>query len=184
MQERGTPAGELLADLDERRGRDPDVHGARLFGLTYPTGRADARGPRPRGVLAVPLRQCAEPVQVRRARRARGRRARRRRRPRQPPRGRRRHDDVGRHRVDPDVDAREPRAGAGPRRRTPPDRRRGVGAPRVREGGALLRHGRSCSSRSTTTIEPTSRPPPSSSTTTRPSSSPRRSRTRTASWTR
>ncbi len=41
MQEHGTPAGELLADLDERRGRDPDVHGARLFGLTYPTGRAE-----------------------------------------------------------------------------------------------------------------------------------------------
>jgi glutamate/tyrosine decarboxylase-like PLP-dependent enzyme len=41
MQEHGTPAGELLADLDERRGRDPDVHGARLFGLTYPTGRPD-----------------------------------------------------------------------------------------------------------------------------------------------
>jgi sphinganine-1-phosphate aldolase len=41
VQERGTPAGELLADLDERRGRDPDVHGARLFGLTYPTGRAE-----------------------------------------------------------------------------------------------------------------------------------------------
>lgn len=41
MQEHGTPADELLADLDERRGRDPDVHGARLFGLTYPTGRDD-----------------------------------------------------------------------------------------------------------------------------------------------
>ncbi len=41
MQEHGTPAAELLADLDERRARDPDVHGARLFGLTYPTGRPD-----------------------------------------------------------------------------------------------------------------------------------------------
>jgi len=41
VQEHGRPAGEILADLDERQGRDPDVHGARLFGLTYPTGRAE-----------------------------------------------------------------------------------------------------------------------------------------------
>lgn len=41
MEERGTPAAEILADLDARRARDPDVHGARLFGLTYPTGRDD-----------------------------------------------------------------------------------------------------------------------------------------------
>ncbi|MBM3693233.1 MAG: aspartate aminotransferase family protein [Actinobacteria bacterium] len=34
----GTPADALLADLDDRLARDPDVHGARLFGLVYPTG--------------------------------------------------------------------------------------------------------------------------------------------------
>jgi sphinganine-1-phosphate aldolase len=38
---RGTPTVELLADIDARRGREPDVHGARLFGLVYPTGRHD-----------------------------------------------------------------------------------------------------------------------------------------------
>ena len=41
MQEQGIPAAELLADLDARRARDPDVHGARLFGLCYPSGRDD-----------------------------------------------------------------------------------------------------------------------------------------------
>ena len=35
----GIGADAVLAELDERRGRDPDVHGARLFGLVYPTGR-------------------------------------------------------------------------------------------------------------------------------------------------
>ncbi len=38
---RGLPAGDLLADLDARLARDPDVHGARLFGLVYPSGRQD-----------------------------------------------------------------------------------------------------------------------------------------------
>jgi glutamate/tyrosine decarboxylase-like PLP-dependent enzyme len=37
----GVPADALLAELDARRGRDPDVHGARLFGLVYPTGRPE-----------------------------------------------------------------------------------------------------------------------------------------------
>ena len=37
----GIPADEVLADLEARRSRDPDVHGARLFGLVYPTGRPD-----------------------------------------------------------------------------------------------------------------------------------------------
>ncbi|MFN8035381.1 MAG: aminotransferase class V-fold PLP-dependent enzyme [Acidimicrobiia bacterium] len=41
MRERGLPAAEILADLEARQGRDPSVHGARLFGLVYPTGRAD-----------------------------------------------------------------------------------------------------------------------------------------------
>jgi sphinganine-1-phosphate aldolase len=38
---RGTPRADLLAEIDARRGREPDVHGARLFGLVYPTGRPD-----------------------------------------------------------------------------------------------------------------------------------------------
>jgi sphinganine-1-phosphate aldolase len=37
----GTPAPDLLAEIDRRRAREPDVHGARLFGLVYPTGRHD-----------------------------------------------------------------------------------------------------------------------------------------------
>jgi glutamate/tyrosine decarboxylase-like PLP-dependent enzyme len=37
----GRPAAEVLAELDERRQKDPDVHGDRLFGLVYPTGRKD-----------------------------------------------------------------------------------------------------------------------------------------------
>ncbi len=41
MRERGVPAAELLADLKERQEREPDIHGARLFGLVYPTGRGD-----------------------------------------------------------------------------------------------------------------------------------------------
>jgi sphinganine-1-phosphate aldolase len=35
------PARELLDDLDARRSRDPDPHGARLFGLCYPSGNDD-----------------------------------------------------------------------------------------------------------------------------------------------
>ncbi|HUV09805.1 MAG TPA: aminotransferase class V-fold PLP-dependent enzyme [Acidimicrobiia bacterium] len=39
------PAGKdvaaVLADLDARQAREPDVHGSRLFGLVYPTGRDD-----------------------------------------------------------------------------------------------------------------------------------------------
>jgi glutamate/tyrosine decarboxylase-like PLP-dependent enzyme len=41
MLSSGRPATEVLAELDERRHRDPDVHGHRLFGLVYPTGRKD-----------------------------------------------------------------------------------------------------------------------------------------------
>lgn len=41
MSDRGRPAGEILAELDERRSREPSVHGGRLFGLVYPTGRSD-----------------------------------------------------------------------------------------------------------------------------------------------
>ena len=41
MRNEGRPASEVLAELDERQQRDPDVHGARLFGLVYPTGRED-----------------------------------------------------------------------------------------------------------------------------------------------
>ena len=35
------PAAAILAELDVRRARDPDVHGGRLFGLVYPTGLDD-----------------------------------------------------------------------------------------------------------------------------------------------
>jgi glutamate/tyrosine decarboxylase-like PLP-dependent enzyme len=41
MNAAGRPADAVLAELDERRAREPDVHGARLFGLTYPTGRSE-----------------------------------------------------------------------------------------------------------------------------------------------
>jgi glutamate/tyrosine decarboxylase-like PLP-dependent enzyme len=34
-------ASEVLSELDRRRALDPDVHGSSLFGLIYPTGRAD-----------------------------------------------------------------------------------------------------------------------------------------------
>jgi glutamate/tyrosine decarboxylase-like PLP-dependent enzyme len=34
-------ASAVLAELDRRQRREPDVHGARLFGLVYPTGRDD-----------------------------------------------------------------------------------------------------------------------------------------------
>jgi sphinganine-1-phosphate aldolase len=37
----GRPIADVLADLDRRRATEPDVHGARLFGLTYPSGRTD-----------------------------------------------------------------------------------------------------------------------------------------------
>ncbi len=41
MHETGTQVGDVLAELDRRRATEPDVHGARLFGLVYPTGRDD-----------------------------------------------------------------------------------------------------------------------------------------------
>ena len=37
----GRDAAAVLADLDRRQAKEPDVHGARLFGLVYPTGRDD-----------------------------------------------------------------------------------------------------------------------------------------------
>jgi len=37
----GTDAAAVIADLDGRQAREPDVHGSRLFGLVYPTGRDD-----------------------------------------------------------------------------------------------------------------------------------------------
>jgi glutamate/tyrosine decarboxylase-like PLP-dependent enzyme len=40
----GTAADDLLAEIDRRRATEPDVHGARLFGLVYPTGRDDLEG--------------------------------------------------------------------------------------------------------------------------------------------
>ncbi len=41
LPETGVPTEALLADIDARQAREPDVHGARLFGLVYPTGRHD-----------------------------------------------------------------------------------------------------------------------------------------------
>jgi len=41
MDDQGRPVDDVLAELDEARGREPDPHGAHLFGLTYPTGRDD-----------------------------------------------------------------------------------------------------------------------------------------------
>jgi sphinganine-1-phosphate aldolase len=41
MRERGVTASDLLAELDQRRAKEPDIHSARLFGLVYPTGRDD-----------------------------------------------------------------------------------------------------------------------------------------------
>lgn len=37
----GLDPDQLLAEVDARQAREPDVHGARLFGLVYPTGRHD-----------------------------------------------------------------------------------------------------------------------------------------------
>src|SRR3954471_7899348 len=37
----GLASADLLAEIDRRQAREPDVHGARLFGLVYPTGRDD-----------------------------------------------------------------------------------------------------------------------------------------------
>lgn len=37
----GIATDTLLAEVDVRQSREPDVHGARLFGLVYPTGRHD-----------------------------------------------------------------------------------------------------------------------------------------------
>jgi glutamate/tyrosine decarboxylase-like PLP-dependent enzyme len=41
MDMTGRPVDEVLAELDDARGREPDPHGAHLFGLTYPTGSAE-----------------------------------------------------------------------------------------------------------------------------------------------
>src|SRR5919205_3875892 len=41
MRDEGLSAADVLGELDRRRAREPSVHGARLFGLVYPSGRAD-----------------------------------------------------------------------------------------------------------------------------------------------
>jgi len=41
MIEQGRTATDLLHELDERRAKEPSVHGGRLFGLVYPTARHD-----------------------------------------------------------------------------------------------------------------------------------------------
>jgi glutamate/tyrosine decarboxylase-like PLP-dependent enzyme len=41
LAEQGRDADAILDDLEARQSREPDVHGARLFGLVYPTGHDD-----------------------------------------------------------------------------------------------------------------------------------------------
>jgi sphinganine-1-phosphate aldolase len=41
VRDDGLGADAVLAELDRRRALEPSVHGARLFGLVYPSGRAD-----------------------------------------------------------------------------------------------------------------------------------------------
>src|SRR4029079_17782491 len=41
LPDAGTSASDLLAEIDRRRALEAGVHGARLFGLVYPTGRHD-----------------------------------------------------------------------------------------------------------------------------------------------
>ncbi len=41
MRETGSDRGALLAQLSERQALEPDIHGAKLFGLVYPSGRPD-----------------------------------------------------------------------------------------------------------------------------------------------
>ena len=38
MNEQGRGVDDVLGEIDVRRAKEPDVHGARLFGLVYPTG--------------------------------------------------------------------------------------------------------------------------------------------------
>jgi sphinganine-1-phosphate aldolase len=41
MRESGLPFDDVLSRMAQRQASEPDFHGGRLFGLTYPTGRAD-----------------------------------------------------------------------------------------------------------------------------------------------
>jgi glutamate/tyrosine decarboxylase-like PLP-dependent enzyme len=41
MNEAGRPADAILDELDRRQALEPSLHGGRLFGLVYPTGRSD-----------------------------------------------------------------------------------------------------------------------------------------------
>lgn len=41
METQGRPVDDVLAELDLARSKDPDPHGAHLFGLTYPTGDSE-----------------------------------------------------------------------------------------------------------------------------------------------
>ena len=41
MNETPRRVDDILAELDDRRRNDPDVHGAHLFGLVYPTGHEE-----------------------------------------------------------------------------------------------------------------------------------------------
>ena len=112
MQQQGTPAHDVLADLDARQSPGSRVHGGRLFGLCYPSGRGDleellqevygrylfgnALNPfKFTELAALEADVLAAVGSLLHLPEADGRTA-----------GWR--DDVGRHRVDPHVDAREP----------------------------------------------------------------------------
>src|SRR5690242_15697231 len=41
MRDEGLSAASVLGELDRRRALEPSVHGGRLFGLVYPSGRPD-----------------------------------------------------------------------------------------------------------------------------------------------
>ena len=66
MNDTGRPAAEVLAELEARQGQDPSIHGGRLFGLVYPTGRADLetvieRGQRRGSCSATPSIRSSSP---------------------------------------------------------------------------------------------------------------------------
>ena len=151
----GRPTRSWPTSRPSRR-REPDVHGARLFGLVYPTGRDDlehlleevnrrylfgnALNPFKFKELAA-LQDDVVSITSGLLHLARGRR---------------RHDDVGRHRVDPDVDARQPRARAyAQRHRAAADPRARVRATRRTRRPRTTSAWTSCASRSTPTTAPT-----------------------------
>ena len=101
MDEVGLPVDEVLRELDEARGREPDPHGAHLFGLTYPTGDGEierlAHAVHDRMLYSNALNPFRFPEQARLV----GDLGVGRRRVGPPPGPRRRQHDLGRDRVDP-----------------------------------------------------------------------------------